>query len=356
MYEQFFGLRERPFDLVPDPRFLVLTESHAEALGTLEYAIASRKGVTLLTGEAGLGKTTLLRAAIERQPARVHTVYVQNPALSRSEFIELLARRFGLSKDAASSKTRLLEELEQLLQHARKLGETTLLVIDEGQSLPIELLEEVRLLANIETNSEKLLPLIIAGQPELADRLNDPSIRQFKQRVSLRCRLRPLTRDETTAYLAGRIAAAGGVGGHVLTRDAVDEIYRRSGGVPRTISVIADNVLLGGYAASQKPVRAAIVREVCADLDLPTAGPERPVHDEARTGVRPPMATNGLRPEISTDGVDAQFRMLRARVSLPRETDTPGEPSARAGNVAASGEGQVFGAAPKKRRFLFFRR
>jgi len=151
MYESFFGLRERPFDLTPDPRFLVLTEAHAEVLSTLQYAIASRKGVTLLIGEAGLGKTTLLRAALDKQPDKVHFIYLQNPVLSRDEFVELLARRFGLSHAARSSKTALLFELEELLQQSRARGETTLLVIDEGQSLPAELLEEIRLLANIET-------------------------------------------------------------------------------------------------------------------------------------------------------------------------------------------------------------
>lgn len=343
MYEQFFDLRERPFDLTPDPRFLVMTEAHAEALSTLQYAIASRKGVTLLIGEAGLGKTTLLRAALDKQPERVHVISIQNPVLSRTEFVELLARRFGLSKEACTSKTTLLFELEELLQQARRMEETTLLVIDEAQSLPPELLEEVRLLANIETNSEKLLSVIIAGQPELADRLNDPSLRQFKQRVALRCQLRPLTPDETTGYLAGRIAAAGGIGGRVFTREAVAGIHARSGGVPRTVSVIADNALLGGFAAGVKPVTATIVRDVCRDLDL----------DEPPERVRGPVQPG---PADATSA-DVSFRMLRARVSLPSETRSSATATGVEPPVAqAAGGSQMFGAVTRKRRFFFFSR
>ena len=349
MYEAFYGLRERPFDLTPDPRFLVMTDAHAEVLSTLQYAIASRKGVTLLIGEAGLGKTTLLRAALDRQPERVHFIYLQNPVLSRAEFLELLARRFGLSKDAQASKTALLFELEELLQQARRLDETTLLVVDEGQSLPAELLEEIRLLANIETNNDKLLSVILAGQPELADRLNDPSLRQLKQRIALRCRLRLLSPDETTAYVAGRVAAAGGVGREVFTREAVAAIHERSGGVPRTVSVIADNALLGGFAAGRKPVVASIVQDVCRDLDLPEPG---------ATGGREADAS-GLPSLNGHDGTDhdaeraAQFRLLQARVSLPREDAAP-EPKAKTPRKTAPDRPALFSSVTKKRRFFFF--
>jgi general secretion pathway protein A len=220
MYERFFNFRERPFDLTPNPRFLVMTEAHREALSNLEYAIASRKGITLLLGEAGCGKTTVIRAAIDRQSARVHCVHVTNPALTRQEFVETLAVHFNLGEAARLSKATLLRELEILLRRRREADETTVLVIDEAQSLSNELLEELRLLANIETADDKLLSLILAGQPELADQLNQESLRQLKQRVALRCELRPLTIAETLSYLAGRVRAAGGVGSRVLTRPA----------------------------------------------------------------------------------------------------------------------------------------
>jgi general secretion pathway protein A len=272
MYERYFGFRERPFDLAPDPRFLVLTDSHGEALSTLEYGIASRKTVTLLIGDAGVGKTTLIRAALARQPGSVRCIHLQNPVLSREEFVEMLARRFGLSAQAATSKTAMLCELEDLLQQSRARQETMLLVIDEAQSLPYDLLEEIRLLANIESNTERLLSVILAGQPELADRLNDVALRQLKQRIALRCELKPLTSQETARYIGGRIKAAGGVGSDAFTREAVSEIHEFSQGIPRTVSVIADNALLGGFAAGARPVPASIVREVCADLQLVTQG------------------------------------------------------------------------------------
>jgi general secretion pathway protein A len=270
MYEHFFGLVERPFDLTPNPRFLVLTGSHGEALGNLEYAISSRKGITVLIGEAGSGKTTLIRTAVAKQPERVHCVHLHNPALTRNEFVQLLSERFELSALAKESKASLLTELETLLRRRRETDETTVLIVDEAQSLPAELLEEIRLLANIETDQEKLLTVIIAGQPELSQRLMDPALRQLKQRVALRCELQPLTLRETAAYLAGRIKAAGGQGARLFTREAVTLIHERSFGIPRTINVIADNALVTSFAAGQRPVTRQVVLEVCTDFHLST--------------------------------------------------------------------------------------
>ena len=286
MYEKFFGLRERPFDLTPNPRYLVLTEVHREALSILEYGISSEKGITLLIGEAGSGKTTLIRTAIAHQPERVHCVHLNNPALTRSEFVEMLAARFSLSEQAKTSKAVLLLELESLLTARRRQRETTVLIVDEAQSLPQDLLEEVRLLANIETDSEKLLSVVIAGQPELADRLNDRSLRQLKQRVALRAELRPLTAHQTAAYLAGRIKAAGGVAAQVFTRQAVMAIQERSRGIPRTISVIADNALLSGFALQLRPITSEVVLEVCRDFDLAPA----PFAEETEAGGTTPVA------------------------------------------------------------------
>src|SRR6187397_558648 len=254
MYERFYGFRERPFDLTPNPRYLVLTAGHQEALSNLEYAIASLKGITLLVGEAGSGKTTVICAAIARQNAHVHCVHLHNPALTRDEFVEMLASRFGLSERARVSKTSLLLELEVMLRKRRDAGELTLLIVDEAQRLAFELLEEFRLLANIETNHEKLLPLVIAGQPEISQRLNANELRQLKQRIALRCELRPLTMPETMAYIATRIRAAGGVGSQIFTREAVMLINDRAKGIPRTINVLADNALVAGFALEQRPV------------------------------------------------------------------------------------------------------
>jgi general secretion pathway protein A len=202
----------------------------------------------------------------------VHTVHINNPTLSRGEFVQMLAGKFGLSDSAAHSKAVMLTELEALLQSRRNAAETSVMIVDEAQSLPLDLLEEIRLLANIETDSEKLLSVIIAGQPELADRLNRQELRQLKQRVALRCELRALRRVETEAYIAGRIRAAGGVGAQVFTREAVVSIHEAAKGLPRTINVIADNALLGGFAAGRKPVGTDLVAEVCRDFDLQTSG------------------------------------------------------------------------------------
>jgi general secretion pathway protein A len=270
VYEHFYGLRERPFDLTPNPRFLYLTVGHREALSNLQYGITGRKGMTLLIGEAGTGKTTLVRAALDAVAApAVRCIYLSNPVLTREEFYEFLAPKFGLSDRASQSKARFLAELEDSLLARHRAGGLTALVIDEAQSLPYDLLEEVRLLANFETVTDKLLPVVLAGQPELAARLEHEVLRQLKQRVALRCDLAALDIRETAAYIAGRLAIAGGDSAHVFTREAVQTIYERSRGIPRTISVICDNTLLTGFAAGVRPVGPNLVLEVCRDFRLP---------------------------------------------------------------------------------------
>jgi general secretion pathway protein A len=347
MYETFYGLRERPFDLTPNPRYLVLTAAHREALSNLEYGIASRKGVTLLIGEAGSGKTTLIRAALERQQSRVHYVHLHNPALTRDEFIEMLAVRFELSEGARLSKTTLLLELEALLRRRNAAGETTVMVVDEAQSLPLELLEEIRLLANIETNDEKLLSVIMAGQPELATRLNEQALRQLKQRVALRCELRSLTAQETAAYLAGRLAAAGGVGAQVFTREAVTLIHRASRGIPRIISVIADNVLLTAFAVAQRPATAQMVIEVCRDFDLTVElDPVQPRQPEAA----PKPGPAATRSPLSLLSVEAAVPVVSGVVPAVK-SPAP----APAATPAPAPRSEIFGGLfGKRRRFSFF--
>jgi len=279
VYEQFFGFDARPFDLTPDPRFLVMTDLHREALSNLDYGITSHKGVTLLLGEAGTGKTTIIRAAMAKQPERSHCVHLHNPALSRAEFVQMLAAQFSLSPRARASKADLLLEFEQLLQRRRDAHETTVLIVDEAQALSPEMLEEIRLLTNIERDAEKLLLLIIAGQPEFAGRLNDPSLRQLKQRIALRCELRPLTLVESSKYVASRIAAVGGAPAKVFTREAVVVLHEYSRGIPRTINVLADNALLGAFASGETIVSRRRVLEACNDFDISRPAP--PAHEDA---------------------------------------------------------------------------
>jgi type II secretory pathway predicted ATPase ExeA len=317
MYEAFFGVRQRPFELTPNPRFLVPTRSHGEALANLEYGISSRKGITLLIGEAGTGKTTLIRTALERQQTRTHCIELQNPALTRDEFIEMLAVRFGLSERARTSKAACLLELEALLhdRQAQSAPETTVLVVDEAQSLPFDLLEEIRLLANIETSDEKLLSVILAGQPELAERLNAPSLRQFKQRIALRCTLQPLGVQETAGYLAGRIRAAGGAAAQVFTQEAVAAIHEHSHGIPRAINVLADNALLTAFALQKRPVTRQIVLDVSRDFEL--------------GDVIPQIAEGAIAPEVATKQ-PAPSRLLKsepATATATAETLTPATPT-----------------------------
>jgi general secretion pathway protein A len=269
MYQEFYGLRELPFELTPDPRFLFLSLRHREALSNLEYGLSSAKPMTLLIGEAGTGKTTLLRRVLESERCQaVECVYLNNPALTRTEFIEILAGRFHLSARSAISKAALLEELEQMLITRRAAGKITALVVDEAQGLSLELLEEIRLLANIETGSRKLLPVVLAGQPELADRLNERALRQLKQRVALRCEIPPFDLPDTASYMAARIRTAGGEAARLFTRDAVMLIHQYSSGIPRTINVMCDNALVSGMALGRQPVDRAIVDEVVRDFDL----------------------------------------------------------------------------------------
>jgi general secretion pathway protein A len=298
MYQRFYGLRELPFELTPNPKYLYLPPKHREALSNLEYGLSSAKSLTVLIGETGTGKTTLLRAALESERcSRVRCVYLNNPALTRAEFVSMLAVRFGLSPGASHSKTALLEELEQVLRERRDQGEITALVVDEAQALSIELLEEIRLLANIETADEKLLPLVLAGQPELSDRLEETTLRQLKQRVALRCEITPFELPETAAYIATRIRVAGGVPSKLFTREGVSLIHEHAGGIPRIISVICDNALVSGMALERQPVDGGVVLEVCRDFHLRASRGEVP----AEPSPRPPLEASAPAPVTSDD-------------------------------------------------------
>jgi type II secretory pathway predicted ATPase ExeA len=273
MYESFYGLTSRPFDVTPNPKFLLLTPGHREALHMLEYGVRARKGILLLIGDAGTGKTTLLRKSLAMRmengaAGASECVYIKNPKLSPGELFEQLASGFRLPATAMVSKPRMLKLLEDALRASYAGGRTPVLIVDEAQALSDELVEELRLLANVESDDTKLLPLVLAGQPELATRLNQHQLRQFKQRITLRCELKPLTLPETATYIFGRIRVAGGDAATIFTRQAVMAIHGASNGIPRIISVICDNAMLTGFALGIRHIDAKIVDEVCRDFDL----------------------------------------------------------------------------------------
>jgi type II secretory pathway predicted ATPase ExeA len=269
MYEHFFGLRERPFDLSPNPRFLFLSRGHKEALTHLRYGLSGRPGITVVVGEAGTGKTTLVRAALQSVAAnQSKVVHLSNPTLTRQEFYEYLATEYGFGVGAVESKTTFIRELGLALTAAAQSESVLALVVDEAQSLPHALLEEIRLLTNTEGASGNTVAIAMVGQPELAARLNDPSLRQLKQRVALRCELMPLDLNETAAYVAARARVAGGRPDQLFTRDAILAIHQHSGGIPRTISVLCDNSLVTGFATDIKPVGRQVVEDVCRDFEL----------------------------------------------------------------------------------------
>jgi len=298
VYEQYVGFSERPFQLTPDPRFLFLDPGHREALATLRYGLTSSLGITLLLGHAGTGKTTLLRAALRaEQRANHRLVVLNNPRLAPADFFEFLAGSFDL-EGATPSKARFLLAFERDLLERHGHGGLTTMVVDEAQSLTDELFEEIRLLANLETDTRKLLNVVLVGQPELAERLNHPSLSQFKQRIVLRFVLQPLDLRWTASYIDARVRVAGGVAADVFTREAVLAIYQASGGIPRTIGVVCENALLAAYASQRKPVDRSVVAEVCRDLDLVVGSPDAQdaatQEDDAETESRPEPRRAGI--------------------------------------------------------------
>jgi general secretion pathway protein A len=331
MYETFFGLQERPFDLVPNPRFLFLAGRHKEAFSNLRYGLSVPRGLTLLVGEAGTGKTTVVQAALAQiDRTSVDCVLLSNPTLTRSEFYEYLAIGFRLSEDAAASKTQFLLEMRSHLEARHATGGLSAVVVDEAQSLPVDLLEEIRLLSNIETATTKLLNVVLAGQPELSQLLNEPRLRQLKQRISLRCELGPLDFQETAAYIAGRIRIAGGNPMHVFTRGAVELIYEASGGIPRTINVICDNAMIGAFAEGRKPVVTAMVDDVCRDFDM--------------------WAANNL-------PMPAPASPAPAAAGEPSLAQEPAVVAAQATAAAALAQpAPMFTSFSRRRRFAFFRK
>ncbi|SFS16834.1 general secretion pathway protein A [Granulicella pectinivorans] len=267
MYKRFFGIESNPFSGSPDPRFLHMMPHTREALAALEYGITTRKGFIVLTGEVGTGKTTLLRHVLNSfNPELVLTSFVFNPRMDFIDFLEFVLCDFGLSP-TARTKSGMLIQLNRWLIERFWHGQTCVVVVDEAQNLSCDLMEEIRLLTNLETSSEKLLQIVISGQPELEEKLKQDDLRQLRQRVALWCRTQALTHQQTVSYIEERLKIAGAVQ-PVFTEDAATLIHRASAGIPRVINLICEHSMILAYVEELLRIPAALVGAVIQDLDL----------------------------------------------------------------------------------------
>ncbi len=264
MYHRFYGLSESPFSLTPDPKYLFLSDAHREALASVIYGVEERKGFVLILGEVGTGKTTLVRHVLGRLDDGVRVVYIFNTILDPEELLQLVLRDLEVPAPPRR-RIEMLEALNDYLIRAAEAGHCVVLIIDEAQSLPPEVLEELRMLSNLETARSKLLQVVLIGQPELAGKLARPGLRQLRQRIGLIAELRPLTYRETARYIDHRLAVAGYASDALFTRLAVWKIYRASRGIPRLVNVVCDKALVLGYAADARRIGWSIVSQVVRD-------------------------------------------------------------------------------------------
>jgi general secretion pathway protein A len=266
MYESFYGLRENPFEVTPNPDYIYLGKNHREALANLLYGVRTKKGFIVITGEVGTGKTTLIHYLLDKLDGNDHTTtaFLFNPKLTANDFIQYILRDLGV-RVQGQTKAESLHELHRYLLKAYRDDKRVVLILDEAHGLNPELLEEVRLLSNLETSRSKLIQIVLVGQPELDKTLSQPAFRQLTQRINMRYHLLPLSRKETEEYIEKRLRVAGAQE-PLFTKEAIQEIYRKSKGIPRSINILCDNALLNGFALYQKVVDARSVREVAKDL------------------------------------------------------------------------------------------
>jgi general secretion pathway protein A len=301
MYCDFYHLSEKPFNITPDPKFLYLNARYREALATLTYGIAERKGFITLIGEAGTGKTTLLNKLLDQLDDKTKTVFIFNTNVTFEEILEYIFAEFDLPVHSGK-KLYMLQRLNAYLLEELRGGGNVAVLIDEAQDLDIAVLENLRLLSNLETAKEKILQIVLSGQPELERKLASPELRQLRQRITVNCRLTPLTRDELSEYVEFRLQAAGCADPKMFTRDAEEQVWQFSRGIPRLVNVVCDNALVIGYALGKQRIGSDIVREASADL----------------------LATEGVAP------VEEGAEELAAEIAAP----APPMPSARASRGA----------------------
>ncbi len=317
MYKHFFGLKENPFNVNPDPRYLFLTDNIQEALACLTYGIQTRKGFILLAGEVGTGKTTLLNKLLDwLRQEHVATAFVFNPRLSVTQFFDFMMADFGIACETRI-KSQMLLALNHWLLERYRAGQRAVLVVDEAQNLSAEMLEEIRLLTNLETSTEKLLQIVLCGQPELLQRLAQPDLRQLRQRITLRAKTRPLTLEETRGYIAERLRIAGGAMDQIFSAQAAEALHRHSCGIPRVINLLAEHALIHAFAEQEKPVSAATVEAVAQDTEF--CEPARPASNDAgppqtaagpQAAAAPPAAAGAADPGAQDALVETLLKAL----------------------------------------------
>src|SRR5271166_6462811 len=267
MYLSFFGLSEKPFAITPDPRFLYLSERHAEALAHLLYGINEAGGFIQLTGEVGTGKTTVVRTLLSRLPQHADVAVILNPRITPAEFLLTICEELGVAIAASDrdSVKQMVDALNRRLLEAHAAGRRVIVIVDEAQNLSADVLEQVRLLTNLETPAQKLLQIILIGQPELRDLLERTDLRQLAQRITGRYHLSPLDAVDTRAYVRHRLRVAG-VAAEIFTAGALSEVHRLSAGIPRVINVCCDRALLGAYTQEQRKITAGLMRRAAGEV------------------------------------------------------------------------------------------
>lgn len=322
MYFSFYGLKESPFSLVSDPRYLYYSASHCEAMAHLLYGVRERKGIILMLGEAGTGKTTLVRATLEMlRSTRVVTSVIMNPLLRHpDELLEAILRGFGLEGFRRSS-VEMADVLQRYLLQQANRGRIPTLIVDEAQDLSQVMLEQLRLLSNLEYRGEKLLQFILAAQPEMGESIERYELRALRQRIVVRCRLAPLTPEETWSYLNTRLLRAGSDGREIFTPAAVEAIYHYTGGIARLINMVADNALLAGYARGMCPVQPAVVESVARHQELKpvTSGSDfaSSVHNDV---VRASASWGEVVQDLRNGAAPEPLRQFVEQLRAPEET------------------------------------
>lgn len=268
MYKAFFGLKDKPFEVSPNPKYLYLTQETREALASLMYGIESRKGFVTLTGEVGTGKTTLINRLLDwLRHRKTRTAFLFNSRINSQQLFDFILAEFEIPCELRDKGQQLLKLNRWLLERYRA-GENAVLIVDEAQNLSHALLEEIRLLTNLETSSEKLLQIVLSGQPELEEKLKLPALRQLRQRIMLRCKTTPLTKEQIASYIAERLKVAGSSGAEIFNAKAVETIHLYSLGIPRVVNLLCEHALVNAFAESQRVVDAKIIEEVAKEFQL----------------------------------------------------------------------------------------